>query len=320
MTTAKMLLSAAPFRGTTVIVMLSVDEFGRTHATDLLSGIASFAYKEVGVFAVGDGADGLRHRIGAAWFTDIPYDTPECQAQKWLQDHAHDADVIFLNVGTDVTELGLPVSGFIGRILLLLREGGANIITFIVTSPNLPFDNAILEHRNTYGLLGKLYVIRYDRDGTGKFPHCPEDSQSASVDLPHVPPGLLAVRLGQVGCLGGLLLNPQPAYFKATALWARLTLEVASQPLVASLFGTVDTEMLSELARGTPINLRYDIPTRARASDMMLGLNEAMYEAHRRMLMRGPEMDIRSAQPDHHLDQAFLYILDNVSPSANSFI
>ena len=153
------------------------------------------------------------------------------------------------------------------------------------------FRGAIDFHRQ-YGQHVDVILVRNNRDGLEEFGESKlSPNWTATIDIPHLPPGLHAYRLSRAELLLGILRNPTPGYAKASAMIAQWLLEIAEVEYIYSVFSDSVIQELEELSSGAPEGYQYALTSLKGVEDDNLSANVAMDKAQHAFWAASPDSE-----------------------------
>jgi hypothetical protein len=261
---------------------------GKSTWAEILAALARLAGLDVIVADVDPGNRGYLNRNGDGSALSLDWSPTGTDAKalpdptSWFAEHLAGRRLAILDTGANMLAARNPINEFIGGLIEAARRKNAKIVVFGVTSPNKAGSDELIEmmyHRFRRG--AEVVVVQNDRDGSRSFKPSIAALGTPIINLPHLDPGLQAVRLRRCIPLDDVLTNPEPGFERATALIAKQLRQVAPQAAVAELIGSAATDPLNALASAAPAETLYRILDLERASNTSLDLNQKAAEAWR---------------------------------------
>lgn len=265
---------------------------GKSTWSEVLAAFARLAGLDTVVADVDPGNRGYLNRNGDGSALSLDWslggngaNTPITSAS-WFDEHLAGRQIGILDTGANMLAAANPISHFIGGLIEIARKRGTRIIVFGVTSPNKAGSDELIEmmyqrfHRGA-----EVVVVKNDRDGSNAFGDSISTLGTMAVSLPHLAPGLQAVRLRRRIPLDEVLTNPEPNYERATSLLARRLSITANQEAVIDIVGTKAKERLEALAAAAPRETHYRIDNIGMADNASIDANEKLRAAWTRFRM-----------------------------------
>lgn len=200
----------------------------------------------------------------------------------WFDEHLAGRQIGILDTGANMLAAANPINQFVGGLIEVARKQGARIIVYGVTSPHKAGSDELIEIMYQRFRRGaEVVVVQNDRDGSKAFADSISALGTPIVSVPHLAPGLQAVRLRRCIPLDEVLVRPEVEFERATALIAQRLSVMASQDAVIDVIGRGVAARLEALASKAPAATHYRIATLDMADNVSIDANEKMAGAWR---------------------------------------
>lgn len=272
---------------TLALVMTNAGGEGKSTWAETLAAFGKLAGKAVTVVDVDAGNRGYLNRNGDGsalsldWSPRADNDgTAPADPGLWFERHLAGQDLAVLDTGANMLAAANPISRFIAGLIQVAKASGARIVIHAVTSPHKPGSDELIEAMyQRFHRVGEVVIVQNDRDGSKAFASSLSTLGTPVISLPHLEPGLQALRLHRRVPLDMVLTNPEPGHGRATALIAKKLLMAAKQEAVTSTIGEGAAEALARLAIAAPASLYYRITSFSQTRDDLISANEALSTA-----------------------------------------
>lgn len=195
----------------------------------------------------------------------------------WFDENLAGSNLAILDTGANMLAAANPINKFVGGLIEVARRKGAKIVVYGVTSPNKAGSSDLVEmiyHRFRRG--AEVVVVQNDRDGSAAFDASLAELGPAIISLPHIEPGLQAVRLRRCIPLDEVLTKPETGYERATALIAKRLMRAARQDAVMEIVGKEPISRLKALGSQAPVGTHYRVSNIELAGNVSMDANEKM--------------------------------------------
>lgn len=271
------------------LVLTNAGGEGKSTWAEILAALARLAGLDVIVADVDPGNRGYLNRNGDGSALSLDWSPAESGAKtlpdpaSWFDAHLTGRHLAILDTGANMLAAANPINQFIGGLIEAARRKGTKIVVFGVTSPNKAGSDELIEMMYQRFRRGaEVIVVQNDRDGSKGFNPSIAELGTTIINLPHLEPGLQAVRLRRCIPLDEVLTSPEVDYERATALIAKNLLPVAGQEAVIDFVGIGAVDRLQALTSAAPAETLYRISDLERARNRSLDLNQDVAAAWRR--------------------------------------
>ena len=275
------------------LVLTNAGGEGKSTFSEMLAALARLAGMSTIVADVDPGNRGYLNRNGdkSALPLNWSVSAADGSAAIWFDANLANHQLAILDTGANMMAATNPINEFIGTIIQIARQRGYRIVIFGVTSPNKSGSDELIEMMYERFRRGaEMVVVQNNRDGSNAFASSLAQLGTPIINLPHLAPGLQAVRLRRPLPLDTVIQQPEADYKRATALIAECLRLVAGQQPVLDIVGPNPALLLAELASGAPKQIFYGISALSFADDRMIDANEDLAVAW---------TAFRRADPDH---------------------
>lgn len=265
------------------IILTNSGGDGKTSWSETLVALAHIAGLKVTVADIDPGNRGYLNRNGdnsalSLDWAGIEYDASDPVG--WFDTHVRGKDMTVIDTGANMLAAGGKTNEFLMGLLNLAETNDVRVVFYCVTSPNKAGSNDLVElmHRR-FSRAGEIVIVQNDRDGSGAFKASLGELGADVIMVPHFPPALQAVRLRRKIPLAELLRHPEPGYERATALIAKILLNLARERAVKAAVGDTAFAELTKLTSRAPENYLFVLATLAQATNESLTTNERYHRA-----------------------------------------
>lgn len=267
------------------LVLTNAGGEGKSTWAEILAALGRLASLDVIVADVDPGNRGYLNRNGDGsalslnWSPTKEDEEEPADPASWFDEHLAGRRLAILDTGANMLAAAKPINQFLQGLLAVAKSKGARIVIFAVTSPNKAGSDELVEMiYDRFRRGGEVMVVQNDRDGSRTFKSAAPLGTTV-IGLPHLEPGLQAVRLRRCIPLDEVLTNPETGYERATALIAKRLVQAASQEPVMEIVGSGALDRLQAFASLAPAVTHYRISNIEDAHNDSLTANEGVAKA-----------------------------------------
>jgi hypothetical protein len=211
----------------------------------------------------------------------LPWTSEPDEVEPWMSKNLADAQLVIFDLGANVLASQMPITTFLGAVVLKARAAGAPVIFMPIASPNAPgTDRLVAAMREDFERLGDVRIIENNADGSGEFLRPVGTQGYATLSFPHIDPGVQAVRMQRSDPLIDVLRSPTVGYELATARLARYLQMFLQQDLLRDIIPSEAVNEITGLATAAPTGLRYKIKDIQHATNSAIQVNAALAAAY----------------------------------------
>ena len=279
-----------------VVVAQNAGGEGKSTWTEALVALGTIAGLNPLVFDADPGMRGFRNRSGGEGLIELSWSESHATGEDgthWCEKHYADRKLVLIDTGANFFSATHRVRSYLSEVVGAAIMLGVKVAFHVVVGTNKAgsFLGAVQFHRELHHQVD-VVLVRNNRDGSSQFGETNlSPNWTATIDIPHLDPGLQAYRLSRAEPLLHILRNPTPGYAMASALLALWLFEIAQAGYVQSICGGTADRELERLSAGAPNGCCYALPSLQSVKDEKLSANAAVYDAWHAFRAASPETE-----------------------------
>lgn len=271
---------------------------GKSTWTEAMTALSTIASLDPLIFDADPGMRGFRNRSGSDGLIELGWNEGHSAGEDgvtWCEKHYADRKLVLIDTGANFFSATHRVQRYLFEAIDAALELGIKVAIHVVVGTNKAgsFQGAVDFHTQ-FSQHVDVVLVRNNRDGSEEFGESKlSPNWTATINIPHLAPGLQAYRLSRAEPLLGILRNPNPGYAMASAMVAQWLLRLARTDYMRSIFGDIAERELATLSALAPKSRHYALANLRSVKDEALQANAAVSRAWQAF---------RTASPDANSD------------------